>query len=202
MAFEEDKRMRFGIVALAALLLAGCNSQTVNPAAPISERDQRLLAQAPQIEMDYWRMNLRVPYRTSEPPGTIVVETSSRHLYLVEQGGTAIRYQVAVGNEAFGWTGTATIQRKAEWPSWTPPAEMRRRWPHVPAFMEGGPRNPLGARALYLYQNGRDTLYRIHGTNSPMEIGEAVSSGCIRMHNEQAIDLFNRVPNGTRVVVR
>lgn len=193
--------MRWGVLA-AALMLAGCNSSHVDVARPTTERDRTLLAQAPQVEMDYWRMPQRVAYRTTERPGTIIVETSTRHLYFVEDGGTAIRYQVAVGNEAFGWTGTATIQRKAEWPSWTPPAEMRRRWPHVPAFMEGGPRNPMGARALYLYQNGRDTLYRIHGTNSPMEIGEAVSSGCIRMHNEQVMDLYNRVGVGTRVIVR
>jgi lipoprotein-anchoring transpeptidase ErfK/SrfK len=194
--------MRWGLLAAVAVMLAGCNSSHVDVARPSSERDRTLLAQAPQVEMDYWRMPQRVAYRTTERPGTIIVETATRHLYLVEEGGTAIRYQVAVGNEAFGWTGTAIIQRKAEWPSWTPPAEMRRRWPHVPAFMEGGPRNPMGARALYLYQNGRDTLYRIHGTNSPMEIGEAVSSGCIRMHNEQVIDLYNRVPVGTRVIVR
>lgn len=194
--------MRWGLLAAVAVMLAGCNSSHVDVARPTSERDRTLLAQAPQVEMDYWRMPQRVAYRTTERPGTIIVETSTRHLYFVEEGGTAIRYQVAVGNEAFGWTGTAIIQRKAEWPSWTPPAEMRRRWPHVPAFMEGGPRNPMGARALYLYQNGRDTLYRIHGTNSPMEIGEAVSSGCIRMHNEQVIDLYNRVPVGTRVIVR
>lgn len=190
------------LAAAAALLLAGCNVQTVQPLRAPSERDVQLMAQAPQVEMDHWRMHYRVPYRTSERPGTIIVETSERALYFVEAGGTAIRYHVAVGSEAFGWTGTAIVQRKAEWPTWTPPAEMRRRWPHVPAFMEGGPRNPMGSRALYLYQNGRDTLYRIHGTNAPMDIGTAVSSGCIRMHNEQAIDLYNRVPVGTKVIVR
>lgn len=182
--------------------VAGCNSQTVNYVRPIADRDRELMAQGPQVEMDYWRMPMRVPYRTTEAPGTIVVETSTRHLYLVEEGGQAIRYQVATGNEAFGWTGRAVIQRKAEWPSWTPTIQMRRRTSSLPAFMEGGPQNPMGSRALYLYQNGRDTLYRIHGTNSPLQIGEAVSSGCIRMHNEHAIDLYNRVGVGTRVVVR
>ncbi len=194
--------MRWGVIAVMAVALAGCNNQTVSSTQPISEHDRTLMAQGPQVEMDYWRMPLRVPYRTAERPGTIVVETSTKHLYLVEEGGTAIRYQVAVGNEAFGWTGTAIIQRKAEWPRWTPPAEMRRRWPTLPVSMEGGPQNPLGSRALYLYQNGRDTLYRIHGTNSPLQIGEAVSSGCIRMHNEHAIDLYNRVGVGTKVIVR
>ena len=197
-----DEMMRFMFLAVAALSLAACNNQTVNPSRPISERDQQLMARAPQVEMDYWRMPIRVAYRSEEAPGTIIVETKTRHLFLVEAGGTAIRYQVAVGDEAFGWTGTATIQRKAEWPSWTPPAEMRRRWPHVPAFMEGGPSNPLGSRALYLYQNGRDTLYRIHGTNEPESIGRASSSGCIRMRNMDVIDLYRRVKVGAKVIVK
>ena len=107
---------------------------------------------------------------------------------------------MTVGDEAFGWAGEAKIQRKAEWPDWTPPAEMVKRWPHV-KFTKGGPENPLGARALYLYDNGRDTLYRIHGTNEPEKIGQAVSSGCIRMRNIDVIDLYSRVPMGTRVVV-
>ncbi len=113
-----------------------------------------------------------------------------------------MRYGVTVGDEAFGWTGVARIARKAEWPDWTPPAEMKKRWPHV-QFTKGGPDNPLGARALYLYdERGRDTLYRIHGTNEPEKIGRAVSSGCIRMRNIDVVDLYNRVPNGARVIVR
>lgn len=195
--------LRFASIALAAVVLAGCQSQTVQSIRPLSDRDRELLARAPQVEMDYWRSPVRVAYRTTERPGTIVVYTASRQLFFVEGDGMAIRYPVAVGDEAFGWTGTAVVQRRAEWPSWTPTAAMRRRSPSTtPAFMEGGPQNPMGSRALYLYQNGRDTLYRIHGTNAPLRIGDAVSSGCIRMYNEHAIDLFDRVPVGTRVIVR
>jgi lipoprotein-anchoring transpeptidase ErfK/SrfK len=187
---------------LMALALAGCQYQTVEATGKLSDRDTKFLAEAPnKIEIDQWQEKYRVSYNTTEKPGTVIVDTKKRHLYLVEPEGKAIRYRVAVGNEAFGWTGTSTVQRKSEWPGWTPPAEMLKRWPHLPSHMEGGPINPLGARALYLYQGNRDTLYRIHGTNSPDEIGEAVSSGCIRMHNEQVIDLYNRVPVGAKVIV-
>ena len=113
----------------------------------------------------------------------------------------AIRYGVAVGDEAFGWTGTATVQRKAEWPDWNPPAEMKKRWPHVHP-VSGGPNSPLGARALYLFEGNRDTLYRIHGTNEPEKIGQAASSGCIRMRNIDVVELYNRVQPGTKVIVR
>jgi lipoprotein-anchoring transpeptidase ErfK/SrfK len=139
--------------------------------------------------------------RTGEKPGTIVVETKRRELYLVLPNRKAVRYSVAVGEEAFGWTGTARVARKAEWPDWNPPPEMKRRWPHV-HYVSGGPSNPLGARALYLFQGDRDTLYRIHGTNEPETIGRAVSSGCIRMRNIDVVDLYNRVQPGTKVIVR
>jgi lipoprotein-anchoring transpeptidase ErfK/SrfK len=130
-----------------------------------------------------------------------VVETKRRELYLVLPNRKAVRYSVAVGEEAFGWTGTARVARKAEWPDWNPPPEMKRRWPHV-HYVSGGPSNPLGARALYLFQGDRDTLYRIHGTNEPETIGRAVSSGCIRMRNIDVVDLYNRVQPGTKVIVR
>ena len=132
------------------------------------------------------------------------IDTKEKFLYLVLPNKKAIRYGVATGEEAYGWTGEAVVQRKAEWPRWTPPAEMIKRWPHlkpVAGGMNGGPENPLGARALYLYQNGQDTLYRIHGTNEPETIGRSASSGCIRMRNIDAIDLFNRVPVGAKVIV-
>ncbi|ATU92628.1 L,D-transpeptidase [Phyllobacterium zundukense] len=142
-----------------------------------------------------------VAYDGPEKPGTIVIDTSQRFLYLVEAGGTAQRYGVGVGKEGFGWSGTNTISRKAEWPDWNPPASMiereRRKGHYIPAHMEGGVANPLGARALYL----GSTLYRIHGTNAPWTIGHAVSSGCIRMRNEDVTDLYERVNVGTRVVV-
>jgi lipoprotein-anchoring transpeptidase ErfK/SrfK len=142
-----------------------------------------------------------VPDPTGEPAGTIVIDTSSRYLYLVQEGGMAQRYGVGVGREGFGWSGTVKIGRKAEWPTWTPPAEMRKRQPYLPVSMAGGPKYPLGARALYLYDGGRDTLYRIHGSNEPWTIGHSVSSGCFRMRNEDVIELYNRVPVGTKVVV-
>jgi lipoprotein-anchoring transpeptidase ErfK/SrfK len=159
------------------------------------------MALIPQVEEDITFARYEVKDPTGEAPGTIVVDTRERLLYLVQSGGQAIRYGVAVGGEAYGWTGTARVARKAEWPSWNPPAEMKRRWPHVHP-MTGGPANPLGARALYLYEGARDTLYRIHGTNEPETIGHAVSSGCIRMRNIDVIDLYARVGEGARVVVR
>ena len=138
---------------------------------------------------------------TRQPAGTIVIDTSSRHLYLVEPNGRAMRYGIGVGRQGFAWHGTAAVKRKAEWPGWTPPNDMLKRRPDLPLHMEGGIENPLGARALYLYQGNRDTMFRIHGTNEPDTIGQAVSSGCIRMMNGDVIDLYQRVPIGTRVVV-
>jgi lipoprotein-anchoring transpeptidase ErfK/SrfK len=139
-----------------------------------------------------------VYFRSSEPPGTIVIHTSERFLYLVQDSQRAIRYGVGVGRDGFQWQGLLKISRKQEWPDWRPPPEMIQRQPYLPRFMAGGPGNPLGARALYL----GDTVYRIHGTNQPRTIGHAVSSGCFRMVNRDVIDLFERVPVGTKVVVR
>jgi lipoprotein-anchoring transpeptidase ErfK/SrfK len=138
-----------------------------------------------------------IDYSGPYEPGTIIVDTSTRFLTLVEKGGRAVRYGVGVGKEGFGWKGTEKITRKAEWPDWRPPAEMLKRRPDLPTFMAGGPSNPLGARALYL----GNTLYRIHGSNEPWTIGQAVSSGCIRMTNEDVTDLYGRVGVGTKVVV-
>jgi len=138
------------------------------------------------------------------PPGAIVIDTASRYLYLVLDGGKAMRYGIGVGRQGFSWAGTATIRRKAKWPTWTPPAAMVARDEFAAKWaggMPGGPTNPLGARALYLYQGTRDTLYRIHGTTVPSSIGKAVSSGCIRMLNADVADLYDRVPLGTEVVV-
>ncbi|MEP7240905.1 MAG: L,D-transpeptidase [Devosia sp.] len=138
-----------------------------------------------------------VPYDSKFKPGTIVIETSERRLYFVLPEGQAIRYGIGVGREGFDWAGQHAITRKAEWPGWTPPAEMRKRVPDLPAYMPGGPDNPLGARALYI----GSTLYRIHGTSEPWTIGQAVSSGCIRLTNEDIIDLYTRVKVGSMVVV-
>jgi len=138
-----------------------------------------------------------VAYGGPHRPGTLVVDAKERRLYLVLDGGRAIKYGVGVGRPGFEWGGTKAVTRKAEWPSWTPPAQMLRRRPDLPRFMPGGPENPMGARALYL----GSSLYRIHGSNEPETIGQAVSSGCIRMLNEDVIDLYERVRVGARVVV-
>ncbi|MEN5082278.1 L,D-transpeptidase [Bosea sp. TWI1241] len=138
-----------------------------------------------------------VSYETRHRPGTIVINTTERRLYFVLPEGKAVRYGVGVGRPGFDWAGSQTITRKAEWPTWTPPASMLKRRPDLPRFMPGGPENPMGARALYL----GSTLYRIHGSNEPETIGQAVSSGCIRMLNDDVIDLYERAKVGTRVVV-
>jgi lipoprotein-anchoring transpeptidase ErfK/SrfK len=162
------------------------------PATDISEVDPRFLRR-------------EVAYYGREEPGTIVVDTASRYLYLVREGGRAIRYGIGVGKEGLAWGGRARVGRKAEWPRWTPTAAMIRREPERNARwaggMEGGLDNPLGARALYLYDGGRDTMYRIHGTTEPWSIGQSVSSGCIRLFNQDIIDLYSRVPVGSPVVV-
>ena len=138
-----------------------------------------------------------VAYDGPHAPGTVIISTSERRLYLVLPGQRALKYGIGVGREGFAWSGSQTISRKEEWPDWTPPSQMLKRRPDLPRHMEGGPENPLGARAMYL----GSTLYRIHGSNEPDTIGTAVSSGCIRMLNEDVVDLYNRVKVGTRVVV-
>ena len=138
-----------------------------------------------------------VDYPTREAPGTIVIDTPNTYLYLVLGSGKALRYGIGVGRQGFTWSGVKTIERKGEWPDWIPPAEMLGRQPYLPRFMAGGPGNPLGARAMYL----SGTVYRIHGTNDPSTIGKRVSSGCIRMLNEDVIDLYARVNVGTKVIV-
>jgi lipoprotein-anchoring transpeptidase ErfK/SrfK len=142
-----------------------------------------------------------VPFNGGEAPGTIIIRTSERRLYFVLPDHQALRYGVGVGRPGFTWAGVTRIGNKREWPDWTPPAQMLRRRPDLPRHMEGGIDNPLGARAMYLFQGNHDTLIRIHGTNEPSEIGQHVSSGCIRMRNMDAIDLYSRVHVGTPVVV-
>jgi lipoprotein-anchoring transpeptidase ErfK/SrfK len=138
---------------------------------------------------------------TGEPPGTLTINTHERKLYLSLGDGRALQYGIGVGRQGFAWKGVAEVGRKAFWPGWTPPPEMLGRQPYLPRHMEGGMENPLGARALYLFQGKKDTLFRIHGTNEPNTIGKAVSSGCIRMMDADVIDLYQRVAKGTRVVV-
>ncbi len=200
------KSSSFISLAAICLLVAGCNFKGV-PDPSMSDRDRNFIAMVPTMEMNLVYERYEIDDPTGEPPGTIVVDTKMKFLYLVLPKARAIRYGVATGAEAYGWTGTATIARKAEWPHWTPPADMVARWPHLKPViaaggLNGGPDNPLGARALYLYDKGRDTLYRIHGTNEPETIGHEASSGCIRMRNIDVIDLYARVPAGTKVIVR
>ena len=148
-----------------------------------------------QLPPQYQRQ--MVLYRTTEAPGTIIIQTSERYLYLVQPNGRALRYGIGVGRDGFQWQGLLAISRKAEWPDWTPPPEMIARQPYLPRFVAGGPGNPLGARAMYLGHSD----YRIHGTNDPTTIGKFVSSGCIRLTNTDVEDLFNRVKVGAKVVV-
>ncbi|WP_102958711.1 L,D-transpeptidase [Mangrovicella endophytica] len=206
----------------AASLLAGCAS---DPRArivgampyPTASNDAYVAAYGPledngflipaidarRVDPRFFRQEVADP--TGEAPGTIVIDTPNRYAYLVQPGGTAMRYGVGIGREGFAWGGRAKIQYKKIWPTWTPPAEMVARQPELTEYANGKPGgldNPLGARALYLFDNGKDTLFRLHGTPEYWTIGKAVSSGCVRFMNHDIIDLYERVPNGTPVIVR
>jgi lipoprotein-anchoring transpeptidase ErfK/SrfK len=198
---------RTALVSALALVVSACNSTapvrlgalgggTRNPLDDTLEGDQ--------LPPPDFRRSV-VSYAGAEKPGTIVINTREKFLYLVEEGGKARRYGVGVGREGFGWKGDVTVGSKQEWPRWFPPKEMiareRAKGKTIPDMMEGGPGNPLGARAMYLYDGPKDTLFRIHGTVEPKTIGTNVSSGCIRMANEDVMDLYDRVPVGTKVVV-
>jgi lipoprotein-anchoring transpeptidase ErfK/SrfK len=161
--------------------------------------DQPGLVASPDDEQldPKWQKTV-VFYRTNEAPGTIIVQSDQRYLYVVQPGGRALRYGIGVGRDGFRWQGLVKITQKKEWPDWTPPEEMIQRQPYLPRWMAGGPGNPLGARAMYL----GSTVYRIHGTNQPQTIGTAVSSGCFRLTNPDVTDLYERIPVGTKVVVR
>jgi lipoprotein-anchoring transpeptidase ErfK/SrfK len=208
----------FGGASLAALTLAGCATTDGQVASAMPRIDPYYLSMygplpdekfpVPAVDLrtvqpEFWRTEVEDP--TGEKPGTLVVHTSERHLYLVEEGGRAIRYGVGIGREGFAWAGHGHIARKAEWPTWTPPSDMLVRDPSSVPYkngMPGGINNPLGARAMYIYNDkGVDTLYRVHGTNDPASIGTAVSSGCVRLIDQDVIDLFRRVPVGTHIVV-
>ncbi len=166
------------------------------PADPIDQADDARLGRAYPSST---REIIEDP--TNERPGTITIDTRNRYLYLTLPNGQAVRYGVGVGRQGFTWKGRTHIGRKQEWPDWRPPKDMLKRRPDLPSYMEGGLENPLGARAMYLFSGKRDTMFRIHGSNEPWTIGHAVSSGCIRMLNEDVTDLFNRVRVGTEVVV-
>ena len=187
------------------IMVSGCMQQTIEPAsdANLTPRDRKLLANPPYAPATIPEPYLRhiVDYHRKEGPGTIVVDPDARYLYYVLDKGKAIRYGVTVGDEALVFSGVAKVGRKEEWPSWTPTADIKKRLGNIPDFVGPGPHNPLGSRGLYLFTGNKDTLYRIHGTNQPEYIGSAISSGCIRMTNEDVIDLYNRVKIGTPVVV-
>jgi len=183
------------VVGGLSVALAGCTAETANNWTAYSAVEGTV---APQYR------RRRVRYASKEKPGTIIVDTSDRYLYVVEDNGMATRYGVGVGRAGFAWSGRARVGRKAEWPTWTPPPQMIRRQPELKKYaggMKGGPNNPLGARALYLYRGSRDTMYRLHGTNQPGSIGRAMSSGCIRMLNSDVEHLYARTKVGTPVVV-
>jgi len=161
------------------------------------------VAQSKKPKPEFMRKKVRLT--TDEKPGTIIIDTSTKYLYYVEGKNRATRYGVGVGRDGFGWSGTVKVGRKAEWPDWRPPASMisreRRKGRNIPSYMKGGPNNPLGARALYLYKGGRDTIFRIHGTTQPWTIGQNMSSGCIRMMNKDVEHLYSRAGIGSKVIV-
>jgi lipoprotein-anchoring transpeptidase ErfK/SrfK len=200
-------------VALGALAVGAVAFSAAATAAPLSlfpfimtppVQAAPQLQAPPQVDEDGVAVELParlkrqvVNYATREAPGTIIIDTPNTYLYLVMGNGQAMRYGIGVGRDGFTWSGTQSITKKAEWPDWTPPPEMIARQPYLPRQMAGGPGNPLGARAMYL----GGTIYRIHGTNAPGTIGTRVSSGCIRLTNEDVADLYSRVNVGTRVIV-
>jgi len=196
-------------VAIACAILSGC--QSIGPGAYVPDpkltaRDREMMALAPPSEQSIPIYRVEIPDPTGQPAGTIVIDTGAKNLYFVLPNKKAVQYRVATGADAYGWTGEARVGRMVEWPTWMPTASIMERWPEFRAYIAHGPLagaydNPLGARALYLYQGNKDTLYRIHGTNEPDEIGQSVSSGCIRMRDLDVIDLYNRVKIGTKVVV-
>jgi lipoprotein-anchoring transpeptidase ErfK/SrfK len=193
-AMSKFRHLIWTMIASTGLLLSASpgHAQQQDPG------DQPGLIADDSVDLDPEFRKQPVLYRTNEAPGTIIISTAERHLYLVQPGGRAMRYGIGVGRDGFQWQGLLSITKKAEWPDWTPPPEMIARQPYLPRFMAGGPGNPLGARAMYLGA----TVYRIHGTNQPWTIGTAISSGCFRLVNADVSDLYERVPVGTKVIVR
>jgi lipoprotein-anchoring transpeptidase ErfK/SrfK len=184
------------LMSIAAIGLVVSTSQAYAQAQDSGDQPGLVADDGFQLDPEWQKQ--AVLYRTIEPPGTIIISTAERHLYLIQPGGRALRYGIGVGRDGFQWQGLLSITNKKEWPDWTPPPEMIARQPYLPRFMAGGPGNPLGARAMYLGA----TVYRIHGTNQPWTIGTKISSGCFRLVNRDVADLYDRVPVGTKVVVR
>jgi lipoprotein-anchoring transpeptidase ErfK/SrfK len=206
-SWKEDEMAARGLffaLLSVGVLLGGCMQATIEPAseANLTPRDKKLLAAAPYAEAaipEPYKRHI-VEYHRKELPGSILIDSDARYLYYVLPDHKAIRYGVTVGEEAMAWSGVAKVGRMTEWPSWTPTEGEKKRF-DLPNFVSSGPQNPMGARAMYLFDGNKDTLYRIHGTNQPEYIGQAISSGCIRMTNEDVIDLYKRVKMGTVVVV-
>lgn len=192
------------VVLAASIMLAGCMQTAYDTASDVSmkPRDKEYLSKVSYVKTpvaEPFRRTI-VDFHRKELPGSIVVDSDNHYLYYVMSGGKALRYGITVGEEAMAWSGIAKVGAMTEWPDWHPTkGEISRLG--VPTFVKGGPDNPMGSRAIYLYSGGRDTLFRIHGTNQPEYIGASISSGCIRLTNEDVIDLYNRVKNGTVVVV-
>lgn len=215
------RSLLFGATSLAGLALAGCVTTTRTRLDPLQQSQRQISPQylamyaalpeekfpVPRAEIEkidpkFYRQVVSDP--TGERPGTVIVDTANRFLYLVRDDGQAMRYGVGIGREGFSWSGRGDIAFKREWPTWTPPAEMIAREPDLEQYRHGmapGLDNPLGARALYIFKDGKDTLYRLHGNNDPYAIGRAVSSGCIRLLNQDVIDLYRRVPAGSKILV-
>ena len=201
---------RFAVLAASALALLFAPAMpdaSAMPRGATPETQSALpivqVVQSKKPKAEFWRK--KVMLKTTEQPGTIIIDTNTKYLYFVEGNNRATRYGVGVGREGFGWSGTVKVGRKAEWPDWRPPATMiareRRKGRNIPSYVKGGPNNPLGARALYLYKGGRDTIFRIHGTNQPWTIGQNMSSGCIRMMNKDVEHLYSRAGVGSKVIV-
>jgi lipoprotein-anchoring transpeptidase ErfK/SrfK len=200
-------KIKLGLLVATGLMLSGCMQTTTQfqtaPEASLKPADKAQLAKARYAKVtppEPFRRAI-VDYHRKESPGSIMVDSDNHYLYFVQEGGKAIRYGVTVGEEALAFSGVARVGNMAEWPKWTPTADIHKRIEGLPASVPGGVDNPLGARALYLYQGNKDTLFRIHGTNQPEYIGASISSGCIRMMNEDVIDLYSRVKPGALVVV-
>jgi lipoprotein-anchoring transpeptidase ErfK/SrfK len=191
----------FAVAGFAALLATGAQAFDGGSPSGLMNRQVQPVSLPTEVQREVQPTRTIVDDPTGERAGTITIDTKNRYLYLSIERGRAIRYGVGVGREGFAWSGRAHIGRRAEWPAWTPPAAMRLRRPDLPRVMEGGLANPLGARAMYLYNSHGDTMFRIHGTNEPDTIGRAVSSGCVRLLNDDVVDLYSRVKVGAPVVV-
>jgi lipoprotein-anchoring transpeptidase ErfK/SrfK len=196
-----SKTNLFAVAGFATLIATGALAFDGGSPGGLTNRPIQTVSLPTDVRRDVQPTRTLVDDPTGEHAGTITIDTKNRYLYLSMADGKAMRYEVGVGRDGFAWNGRARIGRRAEWPSWTPPAAMRLRRPDLPRVMEGGLANPLGARAMYLYNNHGDTMFRIHGTNEPDTIGQAVSSGCIRLLNDDIVDLYERVKVGATVVV-